>query len=294
VKAAHGRGREPALRVGDLHVDLVVVLRDVEERGAAQDEAGGLVPPAAVDAGPMRAKRADLIAHAQVGLVALVADEVDGPAQRVGAESHGHDAAIHLDAIDQVHGHVGDAEGKAREVERHAVEEEANLVVVQAVEREASLAAEPAAAPDGDALRARQHLAEIRRLLLRLACVDDVDRLRRLLQTLGLAAADLHHHLGEVAFGERRLDIVAEQRLHFFQRGLGRGGFGARGAGCSVWRCGRSSGARCRRSCNRRRRNGRNRGRRRRSCRSWRGRHRLSRGGRLGLWRRRSAGILRV
>lgn len=132
---------------------------------------------AAVGGHAVGAERADLVAGARVRGVALVADEVHRAAQGVRAEAHRDHAPVDVDALHEVERHARD--GKVAAVlEGDAVEEEADLIAVQAIEREALPASQTAVASHDDALRARQHFAHVRRLLVGAPEVHDRDGLR--------------------------------------------------------------------------------------------------------------------
>lgn len=191
----------PTLPVRDLDLHVVVVRRSVEERGRPDHRPGGLVAPADRRGRPVGPERAGLVARDGLLVPGRIGDEVDRAAQRVGAQRDRHHAAVHVDPVHEADRHVLDADPEAGQVDRDAVDEGADRLVVQPVQRQAGGRAEPAAAADLDALRPREHLAHVGGALSRRRRVDDGHRPRRLAQPLPLRLALDLDDLGGVQDG---------------------------------------------------------------------------------------------
>ena len=170
---------EPPMAPGDGRVDgaliEVVVAPDADAIvGLVEQRAGGVVvaevagravvrrrqidAQAMIAAAPAcrrraRAERSRADRDAQLGHErAATRDQVDGAADRLGAELDGRHAAPHLDAIepgDRQRRQIDDAGGRARQ--RHAVDENGDLVRFRAANRDRRERAEPAVRFDEDA-----------------------------------------------------------------------------------------------------------------------------------------------
>jgi hypothetical protein len=156
---------------------------------------------------PVRSKGSELVGRRGARAVDIVIGyQIDRAAQRIRAETHRDDAAIDLDTVDEVDRDIGDSERIAREIERHAVEEDADLVTGETVERKTRARSEPAFTTHAHAFGAGQHLAEVGGLSPSRFGFDDVDGLRGPAKSFGL---------GNPAYGHVERGLAG--------RGLGRG-----------------------------------------------------------------------
>lgn len=157
-----------------------------------------------------------------------IGHQVHRASQGVGAEAHGHDAAVDFHTLYEVDRDIGDPVRVPGEVEGHAVEEKADLIPREAIEREARARSEPTCPAHTHALGARQHLAEIRGSPLRFLGLDHLDGLRGPPESVGLGGAadhDIDWKFGRTNHGLRR----GRRRLGWDRRRsgpsfLGRGG----------------------------------------------------------------------
>ncbi|MGC3996701.1 MAG: hypothetical protein QM767_03880 [Anaeromyxobacter sp.] len=195
MEAADGGVVELAAGVRHLDVHGVVVAGQVHEAGEAGERPAVLVPPAAGERAAVRAVGAGLPAGRAAGVRLGGGDQVHHPAHRVGGQPERHHAPVDLHLLDQVHRDVGDPEGISSHVQRNAVEEVADLVVLQAVDREACGRAEPAGAPQRDALGLGQHLAQIAGPVVRLVQLQHRDRVGRAPELFGRGGPAAHRDL---------------------------------------------------------------------------------------------------
>ena len=147
---------------------------------AAAERAAGRAADAAV------AERSDLQLPFAALRAALAGDDVDGPADRVGAVERRRRSAQHLDAIEvddaEVREEAGDVALRRRRVaEPHAIDQDRRGIRAQAADAERAELAGTAGVAHLDAGRQAHHVGErhgvARRDLLR---VDHADRFRRL------------------------------------------------------------------------------------------------------------------